>query len=230
MARAIDRQKAIDLRKKGKTYGQIRQELGITKSTLSDWLSKYPLSKEQLALLGKNKANSRQIAIEKTSIAKQKKHQFRIESTYKEQKKYWVSLSQKELEIAGLFLYWGEGNKRLNGSVFINNTDPSVLKFALYWYLKGLRISKEKIKVDLHLYSDMNIQEEISFWSRALKLPVSQFRKPYIKASTRVGIDQKGFGHGTCGLNVNDVLLKEKIIMGIKAISDYYTLKLEAMI
>jgi len=154
MARVIDRQKAIDLRKQGKTYGQIKQELGITK---------------------------------------QKKRQFRIESIYKEQKKYWVSLSQKELEIAGLFLYWREGNKRLNGSVFINNTDPNVLKFALYWYIKGLRIPKQKIKVDLHLYSDMNIQEEISFWSRTLKLPMSQFRKPYIKASTRVGIDQKGF-------------------------------------
>ncbi len=230
MARVIDRQKAIDLRKQGKTYGQIRQELGISKSTLSDWLSKYPLSERQLTLLGNNKKNSRQVAIEKTIIAKQKKHQSRIESAYKEQKKYWVFLSQKELEIAGLFLYWGEGNKRLNGSVFINNTDPSVLKFALYWYIKGLSVPKEKIKVDLHLYSDMNIQEEISFWSRTLKLPVSQFRKPYIKASTRVGIDQKGFGHGTCGLNVNDVLLKEKIIMGIKAISDYYALKLEAMI
>jgi hypothetical protein len=100
----------------------------------------------------------------------------------------------------------------------------------LYWYIKGLRIPKEKIKVDLHLYSDMNIQEEISFWSRILKLSVSQFRKPYIKASTRVGIDQKGFGHGTCGLSMNDVLLKEEIIMGIKAISDYYALKLEAMV
>jgi len=230
MARIIDRQKAINLRKQGKTYGQIKQELGIPKSTLSDWLSKYPLSKEQLALLGNNRANSRQVGIEKTSIAKQKKRQSRIKSTYENQKKYWVSLSQKELEIAGLFLYWGEGSKRLNGPVFINNTDPNVLKFALYWYIKGLRIPKEKIKVDLHLYSDMNIKKEIAFWSRTLKLSVSQFRKPYIKASTRVGIDQKGFGHGTCGLNVNDVLLKEKIMMGIKAISDYYALKLEAMI
>jgi len=76
---------------------------------------------------------------------------------------------------------------------------------------KGLCIPKEKIKVDLHLYSDMNIKEEIAFWSRTLNMPLSQFRKPYIKASTRVGIDQKGFGHGTCGLNVNDVLLKEKL-------------------
>jgi hypothetical protein len=230
MAKVIDKQKAINLRKQGKTYGQIKNALNISKSTLSDWLSKYPLNKEQLSSLGENRKYSRQVAIEKTTFTKQKKRQSRIQAAYEEQKKYWVSLSQKELEIAGLFLYWGEGSKRLNGSVFINNTDPNVLKFALYWYVKGLRIPKEKIKVDLHLYSDMNIQEEISFWSRTLKLPVSQFRKPYIKVSTRVGIDQKGFGHGTCGLNVNNVLLKEKIMMGIKTISDYYALRLEAMI
>ncbi len=230
MAKIIDRQKAIKLRKQGKTYGQIREELGINKSTLSDWLSKYPLSKEQLALLGHNRAHSRQVAIEKTTITKRKKRQSRIQSAYEEQKKYWVYLSQKELEIAGLFLYWGEGSKRLNGSVFINNTDPSVLRFALYWYIKGLHIPKEKIKVDLHLYSDMNIKEEIAFWSKTLNMSLSQFRKPYIKKSTRINIDHKGYGHGTCGLNVNDVLLKEKIMMGIKAISDYYALKLEAMI
>lgn len=230
MARIVDRQKAIYLRKQGKTYGQIKQELGIAKSTLSDWLSEYSLSKEQLDLLKLNKKQSRQVASEKNRVTKRKKYQFRIQSTYEEQKKYWVYLSQKELEIAGLFLYWGEGSKRLNGSVFINNTDPNVLKFALYWYIKGLRIPKEKIKVDLHLYSDMNIQEEIAFWSKTLNMPLSHFRKPYIKKSTRVNIDHKGYGHGTCGLNVNNVLLKEKIMMGIKAISDYYALKLEAMI
>ncbi|KKP80446.1 MAG: hypothetical protein UR81_C0028G0006, partial [Candidatus Levybacteria bacterium GW2011_GWB1_35_5] len=50
MARVIDRQRAIELRKQGKSYGQIKKQLGIAKSTLSDWLSKYPLSEKQLAL------------------------------------------------------------------------------------------------------------------------------------------------------------------------------------
>lgn len=230
MARIIDRQKAIELRKKGKTYGQIKKELKVAKSTLSDWLSQYPLSKEQLISLNKNRKYTRQVAIEKTRIVKQNKRNARIRATYEDQKKYWVSLSKRELELAGLFLYWGEGAKRLNGSVKINNTDPLVVKFTLYWYLKGLNIPKKKIKIELHLYSDMDIKREMQYWSGQLRLPLSHFRKPYIKESTRVNIDHKGFGHGTCGLVVDDVRLKEKIMMAIEAISDYYSAKIEAMV
>jgi len=222
MSRITDRQKAINLRKQGRTYSQIKKELGISKSTLSDWLSKYPLTENQLEFLKQNRKYSRQLAIEKTIIVKRKKREARIKSTYEEQRKYWAFLSQKELELAGIFLYWGEGNKRLDGSVFLNNTDPKVMKFALYWFMKGLNIPQEKIKVDLHLYNDMNIKEEIDFWSKTLNMPLSQFRKPYIKKSKRVNIDHKGFGHGTCGLVVNDVRLKERIMMAIEALADYY--------
>ena len=152
MARIIDRQKTIELRKQGKTYSQIKKELGVSKSTLSDWLSKYPLTEKQLKFLKQNRKNSRQLAIEKTIIVKRNKREMRIKSIYEEQRKYWVSLSQKELELAGIFLYWGEGNKRLDGPVFLNNTDPKVMKFALHWFMRGLSIPQEKIKVDLHLY------------------------------------------------------------------------------
>lgn len=230
MSRTTDRQKAINLRKHGKTYSQIKKELGISKSTLSDWLSKYPLTQKQLEFLQQNRKYSRQLAIEKTIIVKRKKREERIKSIYDEQKQYWVSLSKKELELAGIFLYWGEGNKRLDGPVFLNNTDPKVMKFTLYWFKNGLNIPQEKIKVDLHLYNDMNIKEELVFWSKTLDIPLSQFRKPYIKSSTRVKIDHKGFGHGTCGLVVNDVRLKEKLMMAIEAISDYYSAQVVAVV
>ena len=221
MARVIDRQKAIALRKRGKTYSQIKKKLGISKSTLSGWLSKYPLTEKQLEFLRHNKKYNRQLAIEKTIIVKRKKREDRIKAMYEDQKKYWISLSKRELELAGIFLYWGEGNKRLNGSVFLNNTDPRVMKFTLYWFLNVLLIPQEKVKVDLHLYSDMNPEEEISFWSKTLNLPLSQFRKPYIKKSMKANIDHKGFGHGTCGLSVNDVLLKERIMMAIEVLAGY---------
>lgn len=70
MARVIDRQRATELRKQGKTYGQISKELGITKSTLSDWLGNYPLSEKQLDLLKLNKEYSRQVAAEKNRVYK----------------------------------------------------------------------------------------------------------------------------------------------------------------
>lgn len=230
MTRVIDRQKALNLRRQGKTYNEIKKELKIAKSTLSEWLSKFPLTEEQMHLLKKSRKGSRIIASEKNRITKQKKRDKRIEEAYEKEKKRWISLSKRELELAGIFLYWGEGAKLINGPIFLNNTDPKVLKFTLYWLIFALEIPKEKIKIVLHLYNDMDIKKELEFWSKELKLPLSQFSKPYIKKSTRVNIDHKGFGHGTCGLLVSNVLLKERIMMTIKAVSNYYSSKIEAMV
>ncbi len=230
MARLRDRNKAIELRKQGKTYSEIRREIPVAKSTLSNWLVGFPLTAEQMVYLEKSKKKNRFLSIEKIRTTKQKKREDRINATYEKQKEHWSSLSKRELELAGIFLYWGEGAKRMNGPIFINNTDPKVLKFTLYWMITSLDIPKENIKVFLQLYKDMDIKKEMEYWSNELNLPLLQFAKPYIKQSTRVNINHKGFGHGTCGLLVSSILIKEKIMMAIKAISDYYEAKIEAMV
>lgn len=225
MTLVLNRKEAIKLRKRGLTYSEIRSRLGISKSTLSDWLSKYPLTKDQIATLEKTIKRNKYLAIEKIRLTKQKKREIRLKSIYEEEKNYWLSLSPRELEIAGLFLYWGEGNKNLKTQLSLNNTDPKVLKFTLYWMKKTLKIPKKKIKVWLHLYSDMNPNKEIRFWSKTLDMPLSQFIKPYVKKSKIEDLNHKGFGHGTCGLAVSDVRLKEKVIMAINAIADSYSEK-----
>lgn len=223
MAHIQARRKAIELRLQGKTYSDIKKELGLAKSTLSDWLSKYPLTKEQLELLGKNRKNKKKVAVEKNRITKQKKREARLRLTYEAEKQRWISLSQRELELAGIFLYWGEGSKSLKGALSLNNTDPKVLKFTLCWLTHALHIPKEKIKAFVHLYNDMNIKQELQFWSQELQLPLTQFSKPYIKESKRIDVDHKGFGHGTCGLIVHNTRLKERVMMAINAVSDLYS-------
>lgn len=230
MARVLERRRVIELRKQGKTYSEIKAQLGIAKSTLSDWLRGYPLTEEQMNLLGKNQKLNKALSIEKISLIKQEKRKNRIDKIYMNEQRRWISLTERELEIAGLFLYWGEGGKRMNGPVSLNNTDPEVVLFTKYWLENALHVPLEKIRVALHLYKDMNKKEAIQYWSTLLDLPQKQFFKPYIKNSNKSDIDHKGFGHGTCGLIVNDVRLKERVMMAIKAISDYYSHKNEAML
>ncbi len=219
MTKVLARRQALVLRQQGKSYSQIKKTLGVSKSTLSLWLQNYPLTKEQIDMLrGKNPAR-----IEKYRATMIRKKQTRLDKFLKTARKKWLSYSKRELFIAGLFLYWGEGSKSLNAQTSISNTNPKVLKFALYWLNKALRIPKEKIRVFLHLYKDMEIDKELRYWSNELKIPLGQFGKPYIKASRRIGLDQKGFGHGTCNLAVNNARLKERIIMTIEAISDHYS-------
>jgi hypothetical protein len=218
MAHRILRQNALELRKLGKSYSQIKSELGISKSTLSEWLRAFPLSRDQINQL---RGNS-EIRIEKYRQTMLHKREIKLKQYFNEEYKKIIPLSEREILIAGLFLYWGEGSKAQRYTVSINNTDPSVMKFALYWMINSLKIPLTKIRVNLHLYSDMSIEDAIKYWSHQLKIPESSFLKPYIKKSTRTSIDQKGFGRGTCGLCIHNTVLQEHILMAIKVISENF--------
>ena len=143
---------------------------------------------------------------------------------YVDQLKRWIPLSEREVFIAGLFLYLGEGNKVSRNSIGITNTDPSVIKFTLYWIINSLKVSKNKIRLQLHLYDDMDKNKEINFWLKELGMKKSSLVKPYIKKSFRTSVDQKGFGHGTCGLFVHNTIIKENVLMAIRAITDNYSI------
>ena len=97
-----------------------------------------------------------------------------------------------------------------------------MVKFVLYWMTKCLKVPKEKIKVGLHLYSDMDIDREIEFWSTLLKIGRPQFIRPYIKESKMSTRTHRGYSHGTCGLSVADIRLKERVLMSMKALSDHF--------
>lgn len=222
MAKLLEHRRAIRLRKHGKSYSQIRDILRVSKGTLSVWLRDYPLSKEQLRKL----TAVNEVRIERFRKTMKEKRDARMQKYYREQKKKWMPLSDKELFIAGLFLYWGEGSKADRYHVFINNTDPQVVKFTLYWMVRCLMIPKNKIRVNLHLYSDMDVEKEIRFWCRELNVSKKSFTKPYIKQSKRADLDQKGlFGHGTCGIGFSKTEIKERILMAIKVIADHYEAK-----
>ena len=217
MTRFLDRRKAFELRKQGKSYSQIKKELGMSKSTLSQWLRKYPLTKEQIdSLRGKS-----EVRIEKYRETMRRKREERFDKYYNEEKALWLPLSKRELFIAGLFLYWGEGNKSQRNMLSINNTDPAVIQFALFWVIKSLNVQKSDVRLQLHLYSDMDIDKELVYWCNVLKVKKHQFNKPYIKQSKRADIDQKGFGHGTCGIQIGNTVLKERILALIQAMGDY---------
>jgi transposase-like protein len=209
---------ALILRSEGKSYSQIRSGLNVSKSTLSRWLRQYPLSKKRISELRDNN----QKRIEKYRNTMQRKRNKRLHDVYLLEQKMILPLSKKELYIAGLFLYWGEGNKASRNIVSIANTDPSVLLFALHWLIKGCNVNKQDIKVSLHLYKDMDIHHFISYWSTLLEISPSSFSKPYIKNSDKQNIKHTGFGNGTCSLNVYNTRLKEKIMMGIKLFRDSY--------
>lgn len=217
MTHILLRRQAIGLRKAGKSYNEIRNILKVSKSTLAYWLKEYPLTEPQREALKGNLA----FRIEKYRHMMQQKRENKLLSYYNESQKQLLPLSKRELLIAGILLYWGEGSKTANGQLVIANTDPSLVRFALLWMTKALDIPRNKINILVHLYKDMDIEVSLNYWSKLLDIPRIQFSKPYLKDSLRSSIDYKGYGHGTCNLRVFNTEIKERVMMGIKALAVY---------
>ena len=220
MTKLVERRKVIELRLQGKSYSEIKRIINVSKSSLSLWLRNVPLTEEQISDLKEKKEQS----IERYRETMKLKRLKRSSLYYKNQVKKWIPLSDREVFIAGLFLYLGEGNKANRNSIGITNTDPSVIKFALYWIINSLKVPREKICISLHLYGDMDVERESDYWLKELQMEKSCLRNPYIKKSLRANLDQKGYGHGTCGLFVYNTVVKENILMAMRAITDNYSI------
>ncbi len=216
MARYKDKSKAIELRKRGYSYNQIKKELGLSKSTLSGWLADYPLSEKRINELRAN--NPRRI--EKYIATMRTKREVKFSIGLQKAKKDIGKITQRELFIAGFFLYWAEGGKTKRNSLILTNTDPSMLKVHLRW-LEILGVSKEKLKIKLHLYKDMDMYKEISFWSKELGIEKSKFNKTWMKDSKMSNLTYKNnFGHGTCNIILNDTIMATYVLMGIKFVAN----------
>jgi len=216
MTKNLEYDKAVKMRKEGKSYSDILSQVHVSKSTLSRWLQNIPLSSDAIIRLNSVK----KMKIERYRNTMNTQREEKLRGYYNDAKKIIYPLSSRELYLAGLFLYWGEGSKTVRHTVSINNTDPSLVQFALKWYIQSLKIPRNKIKVMLHLYTDMDKSREMTYWSKILEIPLSQFLNPHIKQSLRRELSQKSFGHGTCGLMAYDTIVKEKILMALKVISD----------
>lgn len=184
------------MRKLGMSYTQIKDELGVSKSTLSGWLQHYPLSPERLKELRTN--TERQI--ERIRDTKSRKRSARLAAVREQVERGISHLSDREILIAGLFLYWGEGGKTKPYTTTISNTDPAMLLFFIHW-LELLGVDRNRIRAYVHLYADMDAEKEVKYWSTTLKLSKNAFRKPHIKNSNRCELTYKQrFSHGTCNI------------------------------
>lgn len=214
----IKKLEAIELRKQGNSYSQIKAKLQVSKSSLSLWLRNYPLSDKRIREL-RDWSEQR---IEKFRNTMREKRETRLNKLVRQSQKNILPLSKKELFIAGLMLYWGEGAKTTPFVSSLSNTNPEIIKFFLYWLDEIMKVPKKKIVVRLHLYEDMDVNKEISYWHEVLDIPVNQFKSPYIKKTTLKGLTYKSFGHGTCNIIIYGRDIIEKIMCGIKAISGRY--------
>lgn len=216
------RSKAIRLRCDERlSYSAIKIKLGVAKSTLSYWLKEYHLAESEILTLrrkGWAKGEASRERYRKTMRAIKSNEDNKVYNYYL---KDLSGLPDKALFVAGLMLYSAEGDKKNPTRIVLANTDIGIILFFMNWAIKYLEIKKSNIKIQLHLYQDMNIEEEKKFWRRGLNVNNRQFYKVQLRTLQKSSFTYSdSFRHGTCSLYILGVKKKTKIMAAIKAFFD----------
>ncbi|KAF2779608.1 hypothetical protein [Streptomyces sp. OM5714] len=172
------RAKARELRLQGWTYDQIEAELGCSKSSISLWVRDLPRPKpkhtaeEQRALMraGLDRLNASRDR-ERTAVKKAAAAAI-------------GQLSDRELFIAGVSLYWAEGAKdkeyrRTEVLQFINS-DPNVISLFLRW-LDLLEVTRDRLTVRVSIHESADVKAAEEFWSTATGIDTSAFSRATLK-------------------------------------------------
>ncbi len=195
------KEKAINLRKEGKTYSEILKEVLIAKSTLSEWLRDVGLSRPAFQKLTKKRLE----AAKRGGIAK---HEQRIRRTEEIRKRALLDVKQitkRELWLIGTILYWAEGTKekdfRPGTNISFNNSDPRMIKLFVKWLIKSCGISRERIKFEIYIHenSKNSAEDARKYWSKITRFPLDDFSKVYFKR-TKSKTNRKNIGNLYYGL------------------------------
>jgi len=197
--------KAIELRKTGLSYSEIRKIVKVSKSTISIWLKDIELTDGQKRRLGKLQATGYLGA--KTNQARSKAHHDRIKEAAK---KELSRLIKDPLFVCGLMLYWAEGDKR-SGRVQFTNSDSQMIKLMMKWFRDFCGVPEPKFRIGLFLHALHVRKDCLEFWSQATGLPVSQFNRPYIKPAIFSNRKNKLY-EGACAIKIYNKDLISRIL------------------
>ncbi len=228
--KSAQREQAIELRLVHKLgYGEIARQVKVAKSTLSRWLEDLPLSDERMLELrraGWSKGEAKREQFRKTMRAKRDE---RDRLVYLRQKKKFKKVSSQALFVAGLMLYVAEGDKKTRAEIAFANTDADLVLFFARWLKQFLGIKKSKLKIQLHLYENMDVQVEEKYWMKQLGMTRGQLCKSQIRPLKAGKYSyREPFRHGTCKLYIGGVAKKAELMLSIRAFFDTYSRHLHA--
>lgn len=210
-----DREKAVALRQKGKSYAKITKKLGIPKATLSNWFrdqSWSVLTRDSLSTPSRLDTAQK---IKKMALAnRQRWAKWRQDARDKALKEF-PTRQKDPLFLPAILLYWSRGDLNpKNSTIRFSTNDPDMLKlmFSFFSRLSAPVIPADKISCRLYLYPDLPDLAQKNFWSKTTGIPFASFKKSSILAG-KPRAKRKSFG--ICIVSIYNRLLKEKLLQWI---------------
>ena len=174
---------AIELRKGGYSYSEIKKFCPVPKSTLSYWFRDIKLSEPQLARLKKKRVE----AAQKGSETKKLKTFKAIEEIQKNSAKEIGKISKRELWLMGVVLYWRErllnkNDSDLKKGIRFTSSDPHLIKLFLKWLEDVGGIKNEEINFDIYIGKDKQdlLSEAVNYWAGITGFSKGNFSRYYV--------------------------------------------------
>ena len=196
---------AKKLRKQGWSMNDIQKELNVSKSSVSRWVRNIRLSKKQIEKL--NKKGFSKEAIEKRRETRLRNERARRQIIIDKAKSDIRTLTEKDIKIIGIALYWGEGSKTQRGLVRIFNSDPKIISLSMIFFRKICKVPEYKLRGRLYIHSHFKKKEAKKFWSDLTKIPLSQFHKTHVKKSKASKNKRQTIPMGTFEIYIGDTNL-----------------------
>ncbi|MFE4798464.1 hypothetical protein ACFRFL_26135 [Streptomyces sp. NPDC056708] len=173
------RDKARELRLQGMTYDQIQVELGCSKSSISLWVRDLP------------KPVRSRTAVEQARLAGRMRwdHELAVRDTERQRIKHAAkqeigALTERELFLIGVGLYWSEGSKdksydRRETVAFVNS-DPGMITTYLAW-LDLLGVNREQVRYGVMIHETADAAAAERYWADLTGADLAAFYKTTIK-------------------------------------------------
>src|SRR3972149_5135644 len=129
-------------------------------------------------------------------------------------------LDAHTLHVAGVMLYWAEGDRGSRNAARISNSDPEVLKLFMRFLRECLDVPDEQVSVTCHLFADhLDRQWEIEqFWLDALQLPRARLCKSFVNVYSKYSQKkrQNKLSYGTTRGSVHSTRVVQSIYGSIQ--------------
>lgn len=179
MVKLFAREKALEMRARGTSIGQISRELGVSKSTVSLWCKNIALSQSQIEAIhtGMRKAGTRALLL--VAEKKRAERMRAIEHFKRIGAKDVGRLSKRDLFILGLGLYWGEGYKNGSEETGFTNSDPGMIRIFVSWLCRIYGIQKTDLifRISINQIHSKRIDTVMRYWTQLLGVSKTQFTK-----------------------------------------------------
>jgi hypothetical protein len=193
-AKIAAREAARALRRQGKTYDEIVAELGVSKSSVSLWVRDLPKPPPRTA------EHARLMSEARWGPHRRKQAILRQETKFRAAKSIG-RLTDRELFMAGVALYWAEGSKskpyRMEERTTFTNSDPDVIAVYLAW-LDLLGVARERLTFAVNIHESADVAGAERFWADFVGVPVESLRKTSLKRHNPKTV-RKNVGEGYRG-------------------------------